>query len=85
MSYGKAIIVSDLAPLIEMVDNGIDGLVCPSGNPAELARAIVKLHKDKPLRLRLGDNAQKKIQSTYNWPRNARLYETVYTGETRPL
>jgi glycosyltransferase involved in cell wall biosynthesis len=85
MSHGKAIIVSDLLPLTEIVGDEIDGLVCQSENPDELARAIVKLYKDKHLRLKLGDNAQKKIQSTYNWPKNARLYKNVYTGKTRFL
>ncbi len=60
MSYGKAIIVADLAPLTEIVDDGTDGLVCQNGSTDALAHAITKLYKDKNLRIKLGKNAQKK-------------------------
>jgi glycosyltransferase involved in cell wall biosynthesis len=82
MSYGKAIIVSDLAPLKEIIDSEVDGLVCRNGDIDELALSLATLYNDKELRTRLGENALKKILSTYNWSNNANLYNNIYSSKS---
>jgi glycosyltransferase involved in cell wall biosynthesis len=82
MSYGKAIIVSDLAPLKEIIDSEVDGLICRNGDIDELALSLATLYNDKELRTRLGENALKKILSTYNWSNNANLYNNIYSSKS---
>ena len=84
MSYGKAIIVSDLPPLTEIIEHKIDGLVCPNGNINNLAQQIMTLYNNKPFAIQLGEKAKNKIMSIYSWKKNAGIYINLYSGEQSP-
>lgn len=56
---GKAIIVSDVGGLPEMVEDGVTGLITPSGDIKTLFKKINLLLDDENLRQRLGWNAKK--------------------------
>lgn len=60
-SLGKASVVSAVGGNPEIVVQGDNGLLVPSGSPGELAREISKLLDDSDLRLKLGQN----LKQTY--------------------
>src|SRR5579862_640252 len=58
MACGKAVLVSDTAPLEELVSPGEDALTYPAGDSLVLAARIAELAKDRGLRSRLGQAAR---------------------------
>ena len=61
-SWGLGCVVSDIAGNLAVVEDGINGLVVPTGDATALAAAIVRLLLDGPLRARLGRTARQQAQ-----------------------
>ena len=66
MAAGKAIIVSDLPSMRQVLTPEQDALLVPGGNPENFAQAIERLLADKGLRARLGDAAKYRVQG-FSW------------------
>lgn len=66
MAMGKAVIASDVDGTKEAVKDGENGLLVPSGNPAALAAAMVRVAGNDALRHRLQDNAKTAIAANFN-------------------
>jgi colanic acid/amylovoran biosynthesis glycosyltransferase len=54
MATGAAVVVTDAGSMLEVVTNGVDGLVVPQHDPRALADAMERLLTDPDLRHRLG-------------------------------
>lgn len=67
MSMGLPVVVSESGNSQNLVDSGINGIVYPTDDTQELARAITKLIYNKQSRRKLGYNARKKIMANYSW------------------
>ena len=64
MAAGLPAVVSDASPgPLEMVSDGVNGLVVPTENHLALAKALQQLIEDGRLRHRLGDAAREKLRS----------------------
>jgi len=64
MAAGLPAVVSDASPgPLEMVSDGVNGLVVPTENHLALAKALQQLIEDGRLRHRLGDAAREKLHS----------------------
>ena len=61
------IVVSDAGGLNEIVEDRVNGMKFPTGNPDMLADAIVALLLDKELRTKITDNAYQTILNRYQW------------------
>ncbi|CAG1023441.1 partial Alpha-D-kanosaminyltransferase, partial [Patescibacteria group bacterium] len=63
-AYGfkKPVIVTNTGSIPEIVDDNITGLIVPPKNSIALAEAVIKLMKDENLRIRMGENAYKKLK-----------------------
>lgn len=66
MAAGKAIVVSDLPSMRQVLTPEQDALLVPSGEPEALAQAIDRLLMDKILKTRLGDAAKSRAQN-FSW------------------
>ncbi|TAM44919.1 MAG: glycosyltransferase family 1 protein [Gammaproteobacteria bacterium] len=66
MAAGKAIIVSDLPSMRQVLTPEQDALLVPTGNPEAFGRAIEKLLTDKGLRMHLGGAAKFRVQA-FSW------------------
>jgi glycosyltransferase involved in cell wall biosynthesis len=60
-SCGRPIITSDNPGCLELVEDGVNGLVVPARNPEKLAMAIATLVADPELRRRLGAEGRRKV------------------------
>lgn len=72
MSYGKAILVSRLPTIEEVM---VDGKDCIMVNPDDVDDWEEKLHSvcaDAELRKKIGTEAQKKLEQQYTWKERAR-------------
>ena len=71
MSFGKPVVVSDIAPFKEIVKDSVDGYTVPLIQ-SKWVSTLKKLLNDKVLSLKIGENAKKKVRKRFNW-------ETTYT------
>jgi glycosyltransferase involved in cell wall biosynthesis len=67
MATGKAVVVSSVRALAEMVDHGNTGLVFKKGSVEDLARVLHELVGNAELRQRLGRAAQAHVAKHRNW------------------
>ncbi|MGH3090506.1 MAG: glycosyltransferase, partial [Rubrobacteraceae bacterium] len=78
MSYGKPAIVSDIAGMTEVVSDGINGYVFPSGDSKALAaRLAAALSEPEELRL-VGERALTHVRERNDWTRIGRMTADFY-------
>lgn len=80
MAMQKAIIVSDVSPLLEMVEENQTALVCKSDDIESLKQAIVRLYNNKELREKIAYNAKLWIKQNRNWENISKRYIALYKG-----
>lgn len=79
MKQGKPVINTNLGTGANYVSVGNEtGLSVEPKNPIELARAINKLLNDEKLRLRLGQNARKRVEELFDIKKVQELYNEMY-------
>jgi len=66
MSRRLPVIATEVGGIPDVIKNGRDGILVPSGNSKILAEAIVKLLEDEKLQKRLSRNAYKKVKGGYS-------------------
>jgi glycosyltransferase involved in cell wall biosynthesis len=79
-AYGfkKAVVVTDVGSIPEIVDDGVTGFIVPPRDQKALAEAIVKLLKDEDLRREMGENAYKKLKTDLSWDKIVEKTIKVY-------
>jgi len=80
MALGRALIVSDLPALREIVTDGETGLVYPAGNPTALAHAGQQLLDDPDYRYRLADHGREWVTAHRTWAAIVNGYDKVYAS-----
>jgi glycosyltransferase involved in cell wall biosynthesis len=85
MASGKAVIVSALGQLLEVVQDGRNGLSVPPGDASAMAAALRRLIDDPDLRARLGRQAREDAVRKHSWEhylaRLERLFLAVLDGQ----
>ena len=76
--FGKAIIVTNVGALPEIVKNGKTGIIIPPNNSDILAQEIIRLLKDDKLRKTLGNNAYLFAKNELSWEKIANITFNVY-------
>jgi len=66
MSMGLPVICTSVSGILEVISDGIDGVLVEPCNVKEIAKAIDALCGDEFLRTRLGDNARRKMVSCFH-------------------
>lgn len=80
MSYAKPVVATRVGVMEELIQDGENSLLIEPGDPTELARAIVCLVRDKPLRKRLGDHARETVERKYSLEEMVTKTLHVYDG-----
>lgn len=65
MACGKPVIASNNSALPEVVEHGVNGLLCETGNVHEFANACRRLAEDKPMCRRLGEAARVRVEERF--------------------
>ena len=78
MAMGKAVVVSSVAALTEIVTHDVDGLAFAKGDAVALSEAIARLIDDPELRARLGAAARRTIETEAAWSARVRSAEAAY-------
>lgn len=78
MASGLPVVATQVSGVTELVKETGAGLVAEVGDMDELARALVRLASDRPLRERLGVAARRVIEQRYSIETVAEKHETLY-------
>ena len=78
MSYGRAVVASDVGGLRDLVRDGETGLVVPPRDPEALRAALDRLLADPELRARLGAAAREHVRELCDWGRITEQTVAVY-------
>ncbi|MFH0764440.1 MAG: glycosyltransferase family 4 protein [Candidatus Omnitrophota bacterium] len=77
---GKACVASDTGGIGNVVEDGVTGLLVPVGDPPAMAKAVLKLIGDAPLRRQLGDNARALVVKKFTLDEMAARMIEFYRG-----
>ncbi|MBF0624161.1 MAG: glycosyltransferase [Magnetococcales bacterium] len=66
MAAGLPVVASRLSGIPELVDDGVNGLLVPPGQPQPLAAALERLARDPGLRQRLGRAGRARVEEDFN-------------------
>lgn len=78
MAMGKPVIVSNLSPLVEMVEDEKTGLVFRCGDVEGLMSQILRVYRDEELRRGLGREARSWVERYRSWDEVSQRYLGVY-------
>lgn len=79
MATGVPVVASDIPGYRTVLAPAREGLLVPPKDPGEIARAIVTLARDAPLRKELGLRGRE-TALRYDWPIVVRRIEEIYRG-----
>lgn len=78
MASGLPVIATAVGGNVELVEEGFNGRLIPSGNCQALAGAMAYLITESEERARLGANARARVCQRFNWSRTVNDYLSVY-------
>lgn len=78
MSYGLPVVCSNGGFMHEVVDDGIDGIVFPTGDKKALAAAIGALLEDSENSQAMGRRGRSKVEQFYSVPAIVKIWQDVY-------
>jgi len=78
MANGRPVVVSDIAPNLELVQHEKTGLVVPVGDRPAFTRACVRLIQDKPLAESLGTAAREHIVREHSFEKAVAAHAAMY-------
>jgi glycogen synthase len=81
MQAGLPIVACKTGGIPDVIEDGVNGLLVPPGNPGALARAIDRLLADRDLARRLSEEARQQARD-YDWEVLAERVLRVYQGVT---
>jgi glycosyltransferase involved in cell wall biosynthesis len=64
----------------EVIADGINGLLVPSGDPTALSNAMSRVLKDEPLRATLADGGVSRMRERFTFEAQAEKYRTLLTN-----
>ena len=82
MGCGLPVIASRVGAAPQMIEDGVNGLLVPPGDPDALASALERLLKDADLRGALGSRAADHVRSKYSLPTVVDRIEARYAAIT---
>jgi glycosyltransferase involved in cell wall biosynthesis len=84
MAMAKAVVASRLGPGPEVIEDGVDGLLCDPRNTEELAEKVITALGDGELRRRLGRAARERVMREFSpavmIEKNLQFYQRVVDG-----
>lgn len=82
MAWRRPVVSTNAGGLADVVEDGVTGLVVPTGDPAALRAALERLLADAELRARLGAAARAKVEAELGWPMVTEQLLEVYRRAT---
>jgi glycosyltransferase involved in cell wall biosynthesis len=78
MTYRKAVVVSDLPGMTEIVRNGVNGYTFPSADVSGLSETIIRALSDDAERSSIAANGLEYIRRYHDWYRIGEATANIY-------
>jgi sugar transferase (PEP-CTERM/EpsH1 system associated) len=78
MASGLPVIATAVGGNVELVEDGCNGSLIPTGDSLALANALMTLLKDDEERIKRGNNARQRVCQRFDWDRTVAAYLHVY-------
>ena len=78
MACGTAVVASAVGGILEVVEDGVTGLLVPPARPVDLADAIRKLLDDPTRARQMGAAGRTRVEEKFSWASVAERTEGVY-------
>jgi len=78
MAASLPIIITDFPGIQEFIENGVNGVIVPPGNPHALARAIMEFIKDRRRWKVMGQEGRRVVEAQFDLKKTARETEALY-------
>ncbi len=78
MAMGCAVVSTPIGGIPEIIEDGVSGLLVPSGDAPALAAALARLRDDPALRVRLALAARERIAQRFDLARNIQQYVALF-------
>ena len=78
MACGRAVVSTAVSGALDVVEDGVNGLLVQPRDPDALAEAISSLLADPGLRARLGAAARSTVEEAFSWPVIGQRYTRYY-------
>jgi glycosyltransferase involved in cell wall biosynthesis len=72
MAAGLPVVASRVGQVAKLIQDEVNGILCPPGDPAALAAALDRLRVDPTLRERLGQAARQTVLQGHTWDQVAK-------------
>jgi glycosyltransferase involved in cell wall biosynthesis len=72
------VVATNVGGLPEVIEDNVTGIIVPIRSPEKTAEAIEKIYLDRHLRILLGSNGRRKVESVYNWEQNVEQMVALY-------
>lgn len=80
MAAGRAVVATRVGGVVDLVDDGVTGVLVPPRDPGALAAAAVELLRDPERRRRMGEAARSAVLPRYGAGRLAADMDALYRG-----
>lgn len=80
MASGLPVVATATGGLLDLVDNGRTGILVAPGDARGLAGAVRRLLGDRPLAIRLGEQARREIARRYSFDTMVASFEDLYAS-----
>ena len=84
MSSARAVVATAVGGTPDLITPESDGLLVPSDDEAALAQALLRLHDDPSLALRLGQAARRRALAHFSLDSMVASYAALFAGEPQP-
>lgn len=78
MSVGLPVVASDAVGFVEVIEDGVSGLIVEKGNALAMSKAIIRLIDDSDLRESLARGARQRVMDLYDWDKNVDQMIDIY-------
>lgn len=78
MACGLPVVATQVGGVPEVVEHGVTGILVPSGDPAALASAILRLARDPQLRIEMGRRGRERAEERFGSAPFVALVEEAY-------
>jgi glycosyltransferase involved in cell wall biosynthesis len=78
MVRARPVIASAVGGIPEVIEDGVGGVLVPPGDPAALAQALERFHRDPRGALALGEAGAAHVRERHSWDRVVDRFEDVY-------
>jgi glycosyltransferase involved in cell wall biosynthesis len=79
MWSGLPVVATAVGGVGEMIRDSVDGLLCPPGDPAALANAVVRLIEDPSLARRMADSAYQRVMGQFTFEKHMASTLALYS------